>query len=266
MGVEPEAQVWGDAPGRPGISPTWTSSAKDLVGCSLGSSRLWFTLGFGIINEVYFPRTDLPQIRDLGFIVADGSGFWSEVKRIDNYAVRYLAPGVPAVEIVHTHDRYRLTLRVTPDPTRDALVIAVELEGDANLRPYVLVAPHIGATGLGNVAAVGEQAGRRVLWAEQGPFAMALAAVDSCQKDAIGHASAGYVGSSDGWQDFSRNGRLTWSYPSAGPGNVALIGELPRSAVAALAFAGGREAAATVAISSLTQPFDSILQRQIAGW
>jgi hypothetical protein len=41
------------APGGPGIPPTWTSSAKDMVGCALGNSRLWFTLGFGIVNEVY---------------------------------------------------------------------------------------------------------------------------------------------------------------------------------------------------------------------
>jgi len=259
-------QAYDDAPGHPGIPPTWTSSAKDIVGGSLGPSRLWFTLGFGIVNEVYFPRTDLPQIRDLGFIVADGNGFWSEVKRVDNYALRYLAPGVPAVEIVHSHARYQLTLRVTPDPARDALILAIELEGDAELRPYVLVAPHVGATGVGNFASVGECSGRGVLWAEQGPFALALAAVDARQRDAMGQASAGYVGSSDGWQDFYKHGRMTWNYPSAGPGNVALIGELPRSAIAALAFAGGRQAAATIAISSLTQPFDSILQRQINGW
>jgi hypothetical protein len=41
-------------------------------------------------------------------------------------------------------------------------------------------------------------------------------------------ASAGYVGSSDGWQDFSHNGKLTWEYSAAGPGNIALLGELPR--------------------------------------
>ena len=63
----------GRAPGSPGIAPTWTSSAKDMVGCALGPSRVWFTLGFGIVNEVYYPRLDIPQIRDLGFIVADGS-------------------------------------------------------------------------------------------------------------------------------------------------------------------------------------------------
>ena len=109
----------GEAPGQPGIPPTWTSSAKDVVGCSLGRSRIWFTLGFGIVNEVYYPDVDSPQIRDLGFIVADGAGFWVEVKRLQSYTIRLLAPGTPAVEIVHTHARFSLTLRVTPDPDRD---------------------------------------------------------------------------------------------------------------------------------------------------
>ena len=78
----------GAAPGAPGLAPTWCSSAKEIVGCSLGSSRLWFTIGGGIVNEVYYPRVDLPQIRDLGFIVADGAGFWVEVKRLWQHSVR----------------------------------------------------------------------------------------------------------------------------------------------------------------------------------
>jgi glucoamylase len=102
------------APGHPGTPPTWTSSAKDMVGCSLGHARLWFTLGFGIVNEVYYPRVDIPQIRDLGFIVAGPDGFWSEVKRNQNYRLDLLAPGVPAVEITHQHPRYVLRLRITP--------------------------------------------------------------------------------------------------------------------------------------------------------
>ena len=61
------------APGSRGIRPTWTSSAKDLVGTALGPSRLWVTVGYGIVNEVYYPRVDMPQVRDLGFIVADGT-------------------------------------------------------------------------------------------------------------------------------------------------------------------------------------------------
>jgi glucoamylase len=255
-----------DAPGRPGIAPTWTSSAKDFVGCSIGPSRLWFTTGFGILNEVYWPRVDIPQIRDLGFIVADRRGFWVEVKRNANYTLRLIAPGVPALEVVHQHARFSLRLRITPDPRRDALVLELRLEGDAKLRPYVLLAPHLGATGRDNRAAVARYRGRRVLWAEQGPFACALAAVDETQHDAFGRASAGYVGTSDGWQDFARNGAMTWRYPAAGPGNVALMAALPRQAVLALGFGSSPTAAATLAISSLLQPFDNLLQQQIADW
>ena len=263
----------GHAPGGPGISPTWTSSAKDIVGCGLGPARLWFTIGFGIINEVYYPRVDIPQIRDLGFIVAGPDGFWSEVKRNEHYTLRRLAPGVPAVEIVHEHERYTLRLRVTPDPRRDVLAIECRLEpapaeagGDGELRLYVLVAPHLGATGYDNVATVERYRARCVLMAEQGPFGLALAAVDQHQRDAFGRASAGYVGASDGWQDFARNGRMTWQYGTAGPGNVALIGELPHRCVLALGFGSSAEAAATLAISSLIQRFDNLLNQQIADW
>jgi glucoamylase len=262
------AEPQGHAPDGPGIRPTWTSSAKDIVGCALGQSRLWFTTGFGIVNEVYFPRVDLPQIRDLGFIVAGPDGFWSEVKRNGNYTVRLLAPGVPAVEIVHQHPRYSLRLRITPDPRRDVLLIECRLDSDTDpdLGLYTIVAPHIGATGFGNAATVRRYRGRRVLCAEQGPFGMALAAADGHQRDAFGRASAGYVGSSDGWQDFAQNRAMTWQYQTAGPGNVALIGELPRRAVLSLGFGSSAESAATLAISGLIQPFDNVLQQHISDW
>ena len=237
-----------------------------MVGCTLGPSRLWFTLGFGIVNEVYYPRVDIPQIRDLGFIVAGADGFWSEVKRNANYRLRPAAPGVPAVEIRHKHPRYILQLRLTPDPIREVLLIECTLDGDDSLRLYALAAPHLGATGYGNVAVAGRRHGRRVLWAEQGPFGLALTAADEDQRDAFGRTSVGYVGTSDGWQDFARHGAMTWEYAIAGPGNVALTGELPQRAVLALGFGSSAEAAATLAISSLMQPFDAVLQQQIADW
>ncbi len=255
-----------DAPGRPGVSPTWCSSAKEIVGCSLGASRVWFTIGGGIVNEVFFPRIDIPQIRDLGFIVADDQGFWAEVKRMDNHKLVWAAQGVPAIEIVHQHARFELRLRITPDAQRDVLLIDVQLTGDAGLRPYALLAPHLGGTGHDNQATVGDYRGRKMLWAEQGPFGLALAAVDNHQQDAWARTSAGYVGVSDGWQDFDQHDRMQWQYPSAGPGNVALMGELPRQATLALGFAGSRESAATLAVSALLRPFEEPWQKQIADW
>jgi len=256
----------GAAPGAPGMQPTWSTSNKEMVGCSAGRSRLWFTIGGGILNEVYYPRVDIPQIRDLGFIVADGKGFWVEVKRLWQHTVDLLEPGIPAVHIVHRHARFQLTLTIVPGSERDAMVIDLALTGDAELRPYALLSPHLGGSGRNNYAEVADQGGRRVLQAQQGPFALALAAVDGAQRDALGRASAGYAGTSDGWQDFARNGAMTWEYDSAGPGNVALLGELPRTCTVGLAFGSSPEAAATLALTGLFEPFAATRERHLKGW
>jgi glucoamylase len=255
-----------DAPGAPGIAPTWTSSRKDLVGTTLGPGRVWYTLGYGILNEVYYPRVDIPQIRDLGFIVADGSGFWCEVKRLGSYDLSLPGPGIPAPTIVHRHDRFELELRIAPDPIRDVLLVAVRLSGEPALKPYVLLAPHLGGTGKDNIAAVGRHYGHRVLWAEQGPFGLALAAVDPHQSDAFSRLSAGYVGTSDGWQDFARNGAMSWTHERAGPGNVALLGELQRDSVLALGLASSRGAAASLAAAALAEPFEQPWDAHVSAW
>jgi glucoamylase len=99
------------APGAPGSRPTWTSSAKDMVTTALGSSRVWVTMGFGIINEVYWPATGQPQIRDLGFIVAGPSG-WFEIKRVNRYAFTTPERGVPLAQVTHQGDGYELFFEV----------------------------------------------------------------------------------------------------------------------------------------------------------
>src|SRR5437588_12684662 len=91
------------APGAPGIPPRWTSSAKSGVGTALSaSSRVWFTLSHGILNEIYFPRVDMACTRDLGLIVTNGRDYFSEEKRHTASVVNYLAPGVPAYHLINT--------------------------------------------------------------------------------------------------------------------------------------------------------------------
>ncbi len=262
----PPSPAVAHAPGAPGIAPTWTSSDKDLVGTAIGSSRLWFTLGHGIVNEVYYPRIDIPQIRDLGFIVADGAGFWVEVKRVGDYTLTVPAPGVPLPRITHRHPRFVLSLDLCPDATRDVLLIDLRFEAEAGLRVHVLLAPHLGGTGWGNRAEATMHLGQGVLWAEQGPFGLAMLARTADGIDAMGAASAGYVGVSDGWQDFAANGRMAWGYAEAGPGNVALMAEVAPRATLALGFATSKYAAATLARAALMQPFSHSLDQQVAAW
>ena len=49
--------------GGPEIEPRWTSSAKEGVGTAYHTScRLWFMLSHGIINEIYYPHVDQPNM------------------------------------------------------------------------------------------------------------------------------------------------------------------------------------------------------------
>lgn len=68
--------------GHPGIEPRWTRSAKDGVGTAYSaSSHVWYSLSSGILNEVYYPTIDRPQIRDLQFLITDSKTFVHEEKR-----------------------------------------------------------------------------------------------------------------------------------------------------------------------------------------
>lgn len=241
-----------DAFGQPGIPPTWTTSDKDAVGTALGASRLWYTVGHGILNEVYWPATGQPQLRDLGFIVA-GPDFWVEVKRAARYHLVRERATDPFLRIVHAHDRFRLVLDVVPDPKRDALLLGYDLDG-AESRLYVLVAPHLGGSGRDNTAWIEPNA----LLAQHGGDDLAqhgdeaLALVGEFER-----ASAGYVGFSDGWQDFAQHGQMTWTFERAANGNVALLGELARPrGVLGLAFARTPTGAKTLARETVAEALD----------
>ena len=256
MGGVPEQMVSTEAFGGPGNAPTWTSSAKDLVTTALGSSRLWVTLGYGIVNEVYWPATGEPQIRDLGFIVADDEG-WFEVKRANRYRLSTLAPHVPLARVVHEGERYTLSLEFLPDPLRDVLLISFELAGEG-FRLYPLLAPHLSATGWDNTA-----------WVDDGVFAQGTDEHALCllAEGGFARASAGYVGASDGWQDFNANGRMAWQFERATNGNVALIGELDaQQGVLALAFGETPAGAHTLAASALASGTAVARERFVRGW
>src|ERR1700731_4594364 len=77
--------------GAPGIPPRWTRSAKDIVATAYATpSRIWYTASAGVINEIYFPTIDLPQVRDLQFLVTDGVSFFHDERRDMSSKTEYL--------------------------------------------------------------------------------------------------------------------------------------------------------------------------------
>jgi len=116
-------------PGAPGLSPSWTSSAKSGVGKAFNdSSNVIFTLSEGIVDEVYFPREDIACMRDMEFIVTDGEQFFSEEKRDTDHSINWIGEGIPAFKIVNTckQKRYSIEKEIITDPCRNTVLIKVK--------------------------------------------------------------------------------------------------------------------------------------------
>src|SRR5271163_1743721 len=154
------------APGWPGISPRWTSSAKTGAGTALDQhSKVWFTLSHGILNEVYFPRVDQACTRDLGFIVTNGLDFFSEEKRHCTFENKPFEPGIPGFELTNTEigGRYRIHKEVFTDPFRNVVLQKIRfepLQGQlADYHLYALLSPHLANCGYHNTGWVGDYKG-----------------------------------------------------------------------------------------------------------
>ena len=243
--------------GAPGCSPTWASSDKDFVTTSLGPARLWATLGRGALSEVYWPSTGEPQLRDLTFYLI-GEGRWHDLQRLRSYSLSVPSPHEPLLSVTHRGEDYELTVEVLPDPRRDVLLLRYALTGPYELA--VIAAPHLSGTGHDNWAWTDADGG--ALYAQRHRHALCLLA-----DQPFGSPSVGYVGASDGWQDLSAHGDLTYSFGAAGPGNVALSAKLAAPAgVLALAFADSSVGAHTLARSSLAQGYPAVRRHFLGQW
>jgi len=206
------------------------------------------------VNEVYYPRVDIPQVRDLGFIVADGNGFWVEVKRMERHVLELAAAGTPQCASWHRHERFELTLRVAPCVHRDVLLIEVVLTGDETLRPYALLAPHLGGTGLNN-----RRPGRGITTGAKcyGPNKVRLRWRLPPRRNGNatrGPGECGIYRIQRWWQDFSHNGKLTWEYSFSRSGQHRVAGRVAAALGVGLAFGSSTEAATTLAFTALSSP------------
>ena len=222
----------GEAFGAPGMPPRWTSSVKDSVGTAYSaSSRIWFTVSHGILNEIYHPTIDHPQTRDLGLLITDGNSFVHEEKRdlIPNF--EYIHPEALGVRYtnVDKEGRYQLVKEIICDPHHSVVLMHVRLEMGPNgteeflnkLKIYALLAPHMDGGGAGNSARIADVAGQKVMVAWKNRWTLAMAA--DC---GFAGVSCGFAGASDGWRDLTDNFRMDWKFGSATNGNLALMGEL----------------------------------------
>ncbi len=262
----------GPAPGGPGVEPRWTSSKKDAVATAYAaSSKIWFTISHGTLNELYYPTIDRPQTRDMELLFSDGETFFHEEKRDFEYDFHYIDPQALAVRVVANdlNGRYTVTKEFISDPHHPVVLMHVTVSGEeeilSRLKCYALLAPHLDGGGAGNSARSLDIAGQRCILAWRENTALAFGA--SC---GFSRSSCGFVGVSDGYQDLSRDLHMAWSYGEALEGNIAVMGEIDvaqhREFTIAISLGEGAHAALAGMMQSLSTPFELHSKRFIEQW
>lgn len=270
----PESVPGAHAFGAPGAAPCWAPGDKQAVGTALSdASPVWFTIAEGVLTEVYYPRVDIANTRDLQFLlVGDGADAFYEERRDTLATVQLADPRSLAWNVSNEERQGRFTIekQVITDPDRPALVmrcrIALHAErGGRDLRPYLLLAPHLSDRGSDNNAEIVRLGERTLLLANRHDTFLALA----CSLPLLG-ASAGYSGTSDGWTDLRQHRRLTWQFSAATNGNVALAAELGGDVsepfTVALGFGGTAAEAVHHAVTAADADFSSVLASYQNGW
>jgi glucoamylase len=260
--------------GWPGIDARWTTSAKSAVGTSLNStSKVWYSISHGILNEIYYPQVDQACTRDLSLIVTDGKDFFSEEQFDTSHQIKYVADSVPGYHITNScnNHHYRIEKEIISDPSRDTLLQRIHFspmnKKRKDFKLFMLLAPHLGNSGAGNTAWVGDYRGLPMLFAQRGEISLALACSIPWKR-----GSAGFVGTSDGWQDLNKHKEMLWEFERAEGGNVALTGEFNleesngNSFVVALGFGRNPEEAGQRARASIFESFEAAKDLFISEW
>jgi len=257
--------------GGPGIEPRWTRSAKDAVGTAYSaSSRVWFTLSRGILNEVYYPKLDQPQIRDLQFMVSDGETFFQDEQQLDSQ-IKCLSTHALGFCVTNSdpQGRYQLIKEIISDPHQPCVLVHTRLKARPKvfkkLQLFVLCAPHLDGGGWGNNGEVVLISGEKILVAHKNNTWLALKASSRFSK-----CSCGYVGVNDGWQDLNDNYKLDWEFDTALDGNIALTGQIDltqgNTLTLGLAFGDTCHGAITALYQSLGIPFAQHRRRFVEQW
>ena len=283
------ASALADAPGSPGIPHTWAPARKDAVGTAYephGSnhSPLWFTVAEGIVTETFYPSADQAQNGDLQFIVTDpGTGFFSEQRRDVAATVQFDGDG--SAVLTQGTDRtgtYSISQSIVTDHQEPVLRVKAKikfLHRSPTQRLFVLWKPALQNQGshlLGHATATALTAEPSFNAAFSGNlprFGFApSAAVLTLAGSSFKQTSAGYVGTSDGWQQLEQDRFLRSTWSEAGPGSVALVGEVPLSdgdsteVELALGYGPTATTATATLARSLARGFADVFADYESGW
>src|SRR5215212_9929974 len=217
--LTPGTALAATAPGAPGEKTVWAEADKDGYGTSTTTqSKVWHTLDDGALTEVYYPDLGTPSVRDLQFIVSDGTTYSEREREDATHHIELTDARSLSYRQVNATSGWRITKTYTTDPARNALLVDVDFESLTG-KPLNLYALFDPALANGGDDDSGSTSGSALL-TQDATAGSALVA-----SPGFTATSNGYLGTSDGWQDLRSDHHMDWTYTAAPNGNVVQTGQ-----------------------------------------
>ena len=265
------------APGAPGEEAHWPGAGKQGVGTSNTlASKVWFTLGGGVMTEVYYPTVDVANSETLQFLVVPLGGGRVQTESEDaTHRIEVIDSQALSFRQINTakDGKWKITKTYAADPERSVVLVDVTFEQSSPHALYVYYDPSLNNSGMHDTAwsPVFESA----LLASDADKATALVLASSAaSSSAVGfdELTNGYLGTSDGLTQLRRGGRIQNQYRRAADGNVVQVGRVvfarnkPARFTLALGFGKEAEEALAAARASLKRGFASVQFDYQLGW
>ncbi len=231
------------------------------------TSRVWFTITNGALTDVLYPTLDLPNIRELKFLVGDGKHIFDETTDLQ---IKVTRPDLRAlvwkIESTDKANRFRLTKTIVADPATDVLMMNIQLDalqGKAeDYQLYAYLVPLLSGTGLQNKLTVSFTEHLSTMWNDK------VAAVIMTDVPWLA-STVGYLRVNDGLTDLRAHNKLTMKYDQATQGDYpTLTAQLPtgKPINLALGLAPDGPTANKAARTTLARGWDTVYQNYVKGW
>jgi glucoamylase len=259
------------ASGGPGANAFWDEPhTQGFADALSSSSKIWYTLGDGQLQNVMYPQVDNPDTFGLEYYVTDGSSFTDNEVANTSHAVSLV--DATSLEWQQTNTatsgEYTITKTYVADPARSVVLVQTTFTNQSSnpLYLYAQYSPALNNDGMGNIGGTDPSGD---LTASNGSVASAMAASAGFVATNTGYAGT----SSDGASLLAANHNLSTSYSGvSSSGHITQTGQIPVAAsgsttfTLALAFDASTSAAVSDASASLGAGFASAASSFQSGW
>jgi glucoamylase len=259
------------AGGGPGSNAFWDEPHTQGFADALSpSSKIWYTLGDGQLQNVMYPQVDNTDTFGLQFYVSDGSSFTDNEVANTSHAIALADP--TSLEWRQTNTaasgEYTITKTYVADPSRSVVLVQTTFtnQSPTALYLYAQYSPALNNDGMGNIGGADASGD---LTASNGSVSSAMAASTGFVATNTGFAGT----SSDGASLLATNHNLFTSYSGVSTsGHITQTGQIPVAAsgsttfTLALAFDASTAAAVSDASASLGAGFATAESSFRSGW